>query len=202
VEAAVREAENQIAASRGAYILAARERAARVQVELAVVREGLRAADDRVVRTALRAPVAGTVNRLNVSTIGAVVQPGAPVVEIVPAEDGLLIEANIRPEDVAFLRVGDPASVKITAYDYLIYGTLPGDVVRIGADTLADAEGREFFQVAIRTETNALAGRDGQELPIGPGMVAQVDIRTGTNTVLSYLVRPLVRVKAEALRER
>ncbi|MEM1429322.1 MAG: HlyD family type I secretion periplasmic adaptor subunit, partial [Pseudomonadota bacterium] len=202
LEAAIREAESQIAASRSAYSLEARQRAARIQVELAVVREGLRAAEDRVVRTALRAPVDGTVNRLHVTTLGAVLQPGAPVVEIVPADDRLLIEADIRPEDVAFLRVGDPASVKITAYDYLVYGALDGEVVRIGADTVADREGREFFQVAVRTASNALPGEGGVDLPIGPGMVAQVDIRTGERTVLSYLVRPFLRVQTEALRER
>ena len=204
LEAALREAESQIAAARSAYTLTARERAARIQVELAVVREGLRAAEDRVVRTALRAPVTGTVNRVTVSTLGAVVQPGAALVEIVPAEDRLLIEANIRPEDVAFLRVGDPASVKITAYDFLQYGALEGEVVRIGADTVEDRDGNAFFQVAVRTQTNALPGlgEGAEALPIGPGMVAQVDIRTGERTVLAYLVRPFARAQAEALRER
>jgi len=204
LEAALREAESQIAAARSAYTLTARERAARIQVELAVVREGLRAAEDRVVRTALRAPVTGTVNRVTVSTLGAVVQPGAALVEIVPAEDRLLIEANIRPEDVAFLRVGDPASVKITAYDFLQYGALEGEVVRIGADTVEDRDGTAFFQVAVRTRTNALPGlgAGAEALPIGPGMVAQVDIRTGERTVLAYLVRPFARAQAEALRER
>jgi adhesin transport system membrane fusion protein len=202
LEAAIREAESQIAAARSAYTLQAQERAARIQVELAVVREGLRAAEDRVVRTSLRAPVRGTVNRIHTTTAGAVVQPGAPILEIVPDDDRLLIEAEVRPEDVAFLRPGDPASVKITAYDYLVYGSLPGEVVRIGADTVSDSEGREFFQVAVRTATNALPGADGQTLPIGPGMVAQVDIQTGSRTVMSYLLRPVMRARAEALRER
>lgn len=200
--AAINEAESQIAAARSAYTLQAQERAARIQVELAVVREGLRAAEDRVVRTSLRAPVRGTVNRIYSSTIGAVVQPGAPIMEIVPDDDRLLIEAEIRPEDVAFLRPGDPASVKITAYDYLVYGALPGEVVRIGADTVSDSEGRQFFQVAVRTETNALPGANGEALPISPGMVAQVDIQTGSRTVMSYLLRPVMRARAEALRER
>jgi len=200
--AAIREAESQIAAARSAYTLQAQERAARIQVELAVVREGLRAAEDRVVRTSLRAPVRGTVNRIYTTTVGAVVQPGAPIMEIVPDDDRLLIEAEIRPEDVAFLRPGDPASVKITAYDYLVYGALAGEVVRIGADTVADRDGQEFFQVTVRTATNALPGVSGEALAISPGMVAQVDIQTGSRTVMSYLLRPVMRARAEALRER
>ncbi|MEL7299185.1 MAG: HlyD family type I secretion periplasmic adaptor subunit [Pseudomonadota bacterium] len=201
-DAAIRETESRIAAAQSAYSLEAQERAARIQVELAVVREELRAAEDRVTRTSLRAPVAGTVNRVNVTTVGAVVQPGAPVMEIVPSDDRLLIEAEIRPEDVSFLRPGDPASVKITAYDFLVYGSLAGEVLRVGADTVTDRDGRAFFQVEIETERTALTGPGGEALPISPGMVAQVDIQTGSRTVMSYLLRPIDRARAEALRER
>ncbi len=202
LDASIRETESRIAAARSSYRLTAQERLARIQVELAVVQESLRAAGARVTRTALRAPVRGTVNRVHVSTRGAVVQPGAALVEIVPADDRLLVEADIRPEDVAFLRVGDPASVKITAYDYLVYGALPGEVIRIGADTVTNAEGAAFFQIEVRTETAELGGPGGEALPIGPGMVAQVDIQGGRRTVLDYLLRPIRRAGAEALRER
>jgi adhesin transport system membrane fusion protein len=201
MEAALAQATSEIEAARSRYILSARERLARVQVELAVVREVLKAADDRVLRTQLRAPVRGTVNRLSVTTLGAVIQPGAPVVEIVPSDDGLLIEANILPSDVAFIKPGDKVSVKITAYDYLVYGALEGDVTRIGADTITDPEGREFFKVVVRTQTNFL-GQADDPLPVTPGMTASLDIQIGQKTVLNYLLKPLRRAQAEALRER
>ena len=162
----------------------------------------MRAATDKLTRTSLRAPVHGTVNRLHVTTIGAVVQPGAPIVEIVPRDDQLLIEAQISPRDVAFIRPGHEASVKITAYDYLVYGALDGTVERIGADALTDTEGNQFFRVMVRTEESALPAASEGSLPISPGMVAQVDIQTGRKTVLDYLLRPLRRAQAEALRER
>lgn len=197
LEAAIAEAENQIETSRRAYVLTARERLARVQAELSVLRETLRAAQDRVTRTTLRAPVRGIVNTVNVATIGAVVGPGDPLIEIVPVDDHLLVEARITPQDVAFIRPGDPASVKITAFDYTVYGSLQGTVQRIGADTVTDADGNAFFQVTIRTDETALGGN-----PISPGMVAQIDIQTGRKTVLDYLLNPFLRVGSEALRER
>jgi len=202
IRAAISEAESQIKAARTGYVLTARERLARINGDLAVLREALRAANEKVSRTSLRAPVNGTVNIVHVTTIGAVVQPGAPLVEIVPRDDQLLIEARFRPRDVAFIRPGDSASVKITAYDYLVYGALDGTVQRIGADTVEDSEGTEFFRVMVRTGRGALEADDGATLPISPGMVAQVDILTGRKTVLDYLSRPLRRAQSEALRER
>ncbi len=199
--AAISAAKNQMASAEGAYRLTAEERLARLQVELAVVREGLRAAENRVTRAQLRAPVRGTVNTVAITTLGAVIQPGAPLVEIVPIEDGLLIEAEVRPQDVAFIEPGDRASVKITAYDYLVYGSLPGTVERIGADTIANAEGTEFFRVVVRTDETALE-RGGERFAISAGMVAQIDIQTGRKTVLSYLAKPILRAQSEALRER
>ncbi|WP_298836635.1 HlyD family type I secretion periplasmic adaptor subunit [uncultured Roseobacter sp.] len=201
LQAAIGEAENQINAARSAYILTARQRLARLQLELAVVQETLRSANDRVTRAQLRAPVRGTINRVNTTTIGAVVQPGAALVEIVPADDSLLIEADLGPRDIAFVRTGEPASVKISAYDYLVYGALDGEVVRIGADTITTQEGMEFFRVIVRTDKSWL-GTDDNPLPITPGMIASVDIQTGEKTVLSYLARPILRARSEALRER
>ncbi|MEL7252727.1 MAG: HlyD family type I secretion periplasmic adaptor subunit [Pseudomonadota bacterium] len=202
IEASIREAENQIASARSSYVLTAREKGAQISGELAVLREAMRAATDRVTRTSLRAPVHGTVNRLHVTTIGAVVQPGEPIAEIVPRDDQLLVEAQINPRDVAFIRPGHPASVKITAYDFLVYGALDGTVERIGADALTDPEGNQYFQVMVRTEESALPAASEGTLPISPGMVAQVDIQTGRKTVMDYLLRPLRRAQAEALRER
>lgn len=201
LQAAIVEAENQIDAARSAYVLTARQRLATLQLELAVVQETLRSANDRVTRAQLRAPVRGTINRVNATTIGAVVQPGAPLVEIVPIDDSLLIEADLGPRDIAFVSTGEPASVKISAYDYVIYGALEGEVVRIGADTIATEDGTEFFRVIVRTDKSYL-GTEEKPLPITPGMIASVDIQTGEKTVLSYLAKPILRAQGEALRER
>ncbi len=195
--AAISEARSQIASARGAYVLNARERAAKVEAELAVLREGLRAAEDRVTRTVLRAPVRGVVNTLSISTLGAVVGPGESLVEIVPTDDHLLIEARIAPRDVAFIAIGKPASVKITAFDYITYGALSGEVTRIGADALATSDGEPYFQVMVRTGDTRLG-----EAELSPGMVAQIDIQTGRKTVLDYLLKPFTRAQTEALRER
>ena len=118
-----------------------------------------------------------------------------------PSDDGLLIEAQIRPQDVAFIRAGGKASVKLTAYDYLIYGMLEGEVVRIGADSQQNANGDQFFRVIVKTTKNYLGDNADKNLII-PGMVASIDIQTGKNTVLSYLMKPVLRARAEALRER
>ncbi len=201
LKAAIAEVENQITAARSAYVLSARQRLAQLQLELAVVQETLRRADDRVSRAQLRAPVRGTINTINATTIGAVVQPGAPLVEVVPSDDSLLIEASLGPRDIAFVRTGESASVKISAYDYLVYGALEGEVVRIGADTISTPEGLEFFKVIVRTKKSYL-GTDDAPLPITPGMIATVDIQTGQKTVLSYLAKPILRARSEALRER
>ncbi|MEO0908970.1 MAG: hypothetical protein AAFX96_01165 [Pseudomonadota bacterium] len=112
-----------------------------------------------------------------------------------------MIEARIRPQDVAFLKPNEEASVKLTAYDYLIYGDLRGQVVRISADTIESAEGEEFYQVIVRTDKNHL-GETEDRFPIIPGMIATVDIKTGKNTVLSYLMKPILRAQKESLRER
>ena len=199
--AAIEQARNEIEVARSGYVLTARQRLARLALELAVVREGLREAEDRVTRTQLRAPVRGIVNAVNVTTIGEVVEPGKPLVEIVPVDDGLQIEVDIPPQDVAFIQPGERASVKVTAYDYLLYGALEGEVERIGADTIEKPDGREYFRVTIVTDGTEL-GRGGEALAISPGMTATVDIQTDRRTVLSYLLQPLFRVKTEALRER
>ena len=200
-EASVREIENQVGSAQSSFQLSARERISHVLGELAIVEETLRAARDRVSRAALRSPVRGTVNRVTVTNIGSVVQPGLVLAEIVPLDDSLLIEAEVSPRDLAFVRVGADASVKITAYDYLRYGDLPATVDRIGADALANAEGEPYFQVMLRTERSALES-EGGDLDISPGMVASIDIQSGRKTVLDYLIRPVLRAQHEALRER
>ncbi|MBN9671088.1 HlyD family type I secretion periplasmic adaptor subunit [Roseibium aggregatum] len=183
------------------FVSEARQQLAEARGELAVIEESMKGAADRVRRTELVSPVKGIINKLNITTIGAVVQPGADLVEIVPLEDTLLIEAQIRPKDVAFLHPGQMAQVKITAYDYSIYGGLEGKLERISADTTEDEEGNRFFRVMIRTDKNYL-GSETDPLPIIPGMVASVDILTGEKSVLDYILKPIKKVRDQALRER
>ncbi|EEA96475.1 HlyD family type I secretion periplasmic adaptor subunit [Pseudovibrio sp. JE062] len=201
VTSAGQEAEERIANAQTVFHAKARQELAAARAELAVINESIKAARDKVQRTDLEAPVYGVVNQLNISTIGAVVQPGEPLVEIVPLEDTLLIEAQISPQDVAFLRPGQEVTVKITAYDYSIYGGLKGKLERIAADSTKDEQGNRFFKVNVRTDKNYL-GTETDPLPIIPGMVASVDVLTGFKTVLDYILKPINKVRSEALRER
>jgi adhesin transport system membrane fusion protein len=156
---------------------------------------------DRLERTQVRSPVNGTVNRLLINTVGGVVQPGMNLVEIVPTEGTLLIEAKIKPSDIAFLRPDQKAKVKFTAYDYTIYGGLDAKLENIGADSITDEKGISYYLVKLRTDRSYLGPKE-KPLPIIPGMVATVDILTGKKTVLSYLLKPVLRAKHMALRER
>lgn len=198
---AILESSSRIESARTTFIASVRERLSQVQADAAVMDESIKGASDRVTRTTLKSPVKGVVNKITLTTAGAVVQPGQTLVEIVPIDDTLLIEARVRPQDVAFIRPDQPASVKLTAYDYLIYGVLAGKVERIGADTITDPRGETFYQVIVRTERNWLGHADDR-LTVLPGMVASVDIQSGQKTVLDYLLKPLLRVRHEALRER
>lgn len=161
--------------------------------------EGSVALTDRVKQSSIRSPVKGTVKRLLVNTVGGVVQPGKDMIEIVPLEDALLLEAKVMPRDIAFLRPGQQAVVKFTAYDFSIYGGLEGTLEHIGADTVTDEKGNAFYIVRVRTNK---AGFGDANLPIIPGMVAEVDILTGKKSVLSYLMKPVLRAKSVALSER
>jgi len=153
---------------------------------------------DRVKLTAVRSPVHGTVKQLFYNTVGGVVAPGKEVVEIVPLDEALLLEARIRPKDIAFLTYGQEALVKFTAYDFAIYGGLEGTLEHIGADTVMDEDGNPFYTVRIRTLKSSL----GENKPIIPGMVAQVDILTGKKSILTYLLKPVLRAKNYAFTER
>ncbi|MGB5905216.1 MAG: HlyD family type I secretion periplasmic adaptor subunit [Xanthobacteraceae bacterium] len=174
--------------------------------DLAVLEENMKSAQDRLRRTDLKAPVHGIVNKLNVTTIGAVVQPGANLIEIVPLDDTLLVEGRIRPQDIAFIRAGQEAVVKISAYDSSVYGTLKGKVERISADTIVDekpdATGRKetFYRVVVRTDKNYLGSVEAP-LPIIPGMVTTVEVLTGRKSVLDYILKPARILRSEALRE-
>ena len=169
--------------------------------ELKSLQEIMSAGEDRVTRTDVRSPVRGTVKQINLNTLGGVVRPGESILEIVPLDDTLLIEARIRPADIAFLHPGQKAMVKITAYDFSIFGGLEGVLEAISADTIEDDNGESFFKVKLRTQKNAITYRS-EELPIIPGMTASIDILTGKKSVLAYLLKPILRARQNAMRER
>ncbi len=179
----------------------AREELTDVLSELSQLQESAVALQDRVKRTEVRSPVRGTVKQVLVTTVGGVVQPGMDLVEIVPLDDTLLVEAKVSPRDIGFIGPGQEAVVKITAYDFAIYGGLKGRVEQISADAIQDEEGHAFYLVRVRTDKNHLGSKD-HPLPIIPGMQAEVDILTGKKTVLQYLLKPVLRAKQNALRER
>ncbi len=175
---------------------------AQTLAELSVIDETIRGASDRVDRTDIRSPVDGIVNTLEVNTIGAYVDPGTVVAGIVPTADVLLIEAKISPRDVAFIRRGQKAIVKITAYDFSIFGGLEGEVTNISADSIVEKEkGETFYLVQVKTDQSELK-RNGKAYPIIPGMVASVEIMTGRKTILSYLMKPINKAQSVALTER
>ncbi|MEA3221248.1 HlyD family type I secretion periplasmic adaptor subunit [Immundisolibacter sp.] len=175
------------------------------KAELSATVQNNTAALDRVTRTSVRSPVRGTIKRLKVTTVGGVVQPGMDLVEVVPLEDSLLVEAKVKPQDIAFLHPGQRAMVKLTAYDSTIYGALEATLEHISADSITqeDDKGgeRSFFLIRVRTLDRGYV-KDGESLPIIPGMTATVDVLTGRKSVLHYLLRPINRARERALRER
>ena len=182
----------------------ARGELAKNEAELAAVAESNTARADQVKRTVIRAPMRGTVKNVRVTTVGGIIQPGQDIMEIVPLEDQLLIEARIKPSDVAFLRPGLHATVKITAYDYSIYGGLEAALEQISADTIRDEKkpDESYYRIQVRTRQSYLRDKDGKPLPIIPGMTATVEMLTGHKTVLEYLLKPLLKTRDTALRER
>ncbi|EKF44586.1 HlyD family type I secretion membrane fusion protein [Nitratireductor indicus C115] len=170
--------------------------------ELSVIEATIRGASDRVARTDIRSPVDGIINTLEVNTVGAYVQPGTVIAGVVPTSETLLVEARISPRDVAFVRPGQPALIKVTAYDFSIYGGLEGEVQNISADSLVDqSTGETYYQVLVKTDQAELV-RNGKSYAIIPGMVATADIMTGKKTILAYLMKPINKARNEALRER
>lgn len=200
--AAVAEAQASAAQTRQDWRARAATELAAAQAEREARRRTLPALAQQVERTVLRAPLAGRVNRVLVTTRGGTVQPGQPLVEIVPSEESLLVEARVRPQDIAFVRLDQDARVAITAYDRSVYGTLDGRVVAISPDAVAEERtGETYYVVRVRTSTNALRDRAGRSLPIGPGMVAEVDMLGDSRTVLQYILTPITRLGETAFRE-
>jgi len=201
-ESAIKEVQRKIDETRGKFRSEALTQLNEARTDLNKAQATGKALEDRVSRTLVTSPVRGIVNKLLVNTIGGVIQPGSDMVEIVPLDDTLLVEAKIRPQDIAFLHPGQEAIVKFTAYDYTIYGGLKAKLEQIGADTITDEDKKTtYYMIKVRTERSHL-GTDEKPLLIIPGMVASVDIITGKKSVLSYLLKPIIRARAEALHER
>lgn len=197
------EIELKLAELNAEYMVRSREELARVNAEVQSLSSAVRGRADSLTRLTHRSPVRGVVKDIEVTTIGGVVPPNGRLMEIVPLDEQLLIEARVSPRDIAFIHPQQPALVKITAYDYAIYGGLDGEVVTISPDTIRDEVKPEvfYYRVFIRTNSDALENEAGVQFPIVPGMVATVDIKTGSKTIWEYLIKPVNRAR-EALRER
>ena len=201
VESKIAEAQKAIENEQLAFFNTARAELNEAYSKLEGISANAEALMDRLQRTAVRSPVYGTINQIKVNTVGGTIQPGMDLVEIVPLEDTLLVEARIKPSDIAFLHPNQQAMIKFTAYDFTIYGGLEAQLEHISADSITDKQGHDFYLVRLRTKQNHLGDKD-KPLPIMPGMVASVDILTGKKSILSYLLKPVLRAKYTALRER
>ena len=199
----VAELRGKIDEARNQYAVRAREEQVKNDADLDAQIQAMAGKADQLDRATLYSPVRGVVKDIQVTTVGGVLQPGGKLMEIVPLEDKLLIETRINPRDIAYIRPGLPATVKVTAYDSSIYGNLNGNVEVVSPDTIQDEVQRDqfYYRVYVRTEHAELENRSGKRFPILPGMVASVEIKTGQKTVMDYLIKPLNKVK-EALRER
>jgi len=199
LQSAVSEANRKIQEIDLTFRNIARSELSEVNAKINALSEGSTALEDRVKQTEIRSPVNGTVKQLKVNTVGGVVQPGKDIIELVPSDDALILETRVAPRDIAFLKPGQKAMVKFTAYDYAIYGSLDAELEVIGADSVLDDKGNAFFLVRVRTLSTTIGP---QKLPIIPGMMAEVDILTGKKSVLTYLMKPILRAKATAMTER
>lgn len=197
-EAAIQEANRRLEGTTLDFRNTTRKELGEVNARLKALTESEVALSDRVSQTSIKSQLKGRVKRLFINTVGGVVQPGHDILEIVPLQDVLVLETQIHPKDIGFLRPDQPALVKFTAYDFSIYGGLPGKIEQIGADTVTDEKGNAFYVVRVRTDR----AQFGDKMPIIPGMVAEVDITTGRKTVMSYLLKPIYRAKQYALSER
>ena len=199
---ALAEARSALAQQRQEWRTRSGTELATAQAEFAARQRALPALADRAQRTVLRAPLAGRINRVLVTTRGGTIRPGEPVVEIVPSNENLLVEVLIHPSDIAFVRIGQPARVAITAYDRSVYGVLDGEVVTISPDaTLNERTGESFYTVKVRTNLNYLRDVNGRQMPIGVGMTAEVDLLGEKRTILQYILSPIARLSETAFRE-
>jgi adhesin transport system membrane fusion protein len=201
---AVSEAKNRILEKLKNFKSEALQELEKINSELKVYESKIVSGQDKVNKTVLESPVNGIVKQININTIGGVVRSGVDLIEIVPQSDVLLVEAKIDPKDIAFINPKQRAIVKVTAYDFSIYGGLEGKIVEISADSILDKESRvpkSYYKVVIKTNKNYLE-KNGEKLPIIPGMVATVDIITGQKTILDFILKPILKTKQDALHER
>ncbi len=201
LESVIKETQQQIHRERASFQARAQNELNESRAAFAQLQETLPTLNDRLQRTEIRSPVIGTIKQINTQTIGGIIQPGFEIMEIVPEEKQLLVEAQIRPADIAFLHPGQSANIKLTAYDSTIYGGLSATVEHISADTIQNRGGDPFYLIHLRTHDQHLFA-NGEKLPIIPGMIATVEILTGQKTVLDYLLKPLLKTQQNALRER
>jgi len=200
--AAVREAQAQASQASFEFQQSALDERSQVAAKIAVNRQSLLGAQGKAGRAEVRSPVDGVVNDVQVTTIGGYVQPGQKIMEVVPLGEKLLVETRVKPNDIAFIRVGDRALVKVTAYDFSIYGGLDGRVVQVSADSIYDEnEKQAYFTVIVETDKSYLMA-SGHRLPITPGMMTDTQIITGYKSVLTYLLKPVLKARSEALHER
>ncbi len=185
-----------------AYRAEARAKLNELQNKLSRINEAQVGAQDKVTKAQIVSPVVGTIKTIHINTLGGVVKPGETIVEIVPTEDMLMVEAKVTPRDIGFIYPGLPAVVKITAYDFARYGGLKGKVVHISADTTQDKEGNSFYVIRVKTEASSIKNKNNEEMPIIPGMLSNVDVITGKRTILEYILNPILRANEAALRER
>lgn len=201
-QAAIRQAEADLQAARNEFRQQALNERSEITTRIAVNQQTIRGAEARRNRNELRSPADGIVNNVQVTTVGGFVAAGEEIMQVVPVGDKLLVEARIAPKDIAFIKVGDPANVKVTAYDFATYGGLRGEVLQVSADSVYDEVEREtYYTVLIETDRSYLE-RGGQRLPIVPGMICDVEVITGKKSVLSYLLKPVTRALDEAMTER
>lgn len=201
-QAAINEVQRKVDETRGKFRSEALAQLNEARTLLSKAQATSKGLEDRVSRTMVTSPVRGIVKQMLVNTVGGVIQPGSDMAEVVPLDDTILVEAKIRPQDIAFLHPGQEAMIKFTAYDYTIYGGLKGKLEQIGADTVMDEEKKNtFYIIKLRTDRSHL-GTDEKPLLIIPGMVASVDIITGKKSILSYLLKPIIKSRAEAMHER
>lgn len=202
IQSSLDEARNKLSETKIRFQTKALEELNQAKAELDRTGESTLALEDRVTRTRVLSPVKGIIKQLKITTVGGVIQPGMDLVEIVPLEDQLLIEAEVRPADIAFLHPGQKAMVKLTAYDFSIYGGLEAQLEHISADTITNEEdGKSYYVIRLRTDKNHLE-KNGAQLNIIAGMTADVDILTGKKTVLDYILKPILKAKERALKER
>ncbi len=202
LQANLSEAKNRINEHQSQFRAAIIQELNTAKAEADRIAESMRATKDKVTRTLVRSPVKGTVKQIKVNTVGGVIQPGMDLIEVVPFEDELLIQAEIRPSDIAFLRPSQKAVVKLTAYDFAIYGGLDATLEHISADTITNMEdGKNYYLIRLKTAQTYIE-KNGERFDIIPGMTADVDILTGKKSVLDYLLKPILRAKSTAMRER